>query len=96
MHQAQAALDHLPGIIAILGDLPKGAIVTEEGLATMFDRHIASVKRAVQRGELPAPARLFGGNCWTAGVLVHHIEERLAQAAQETERLAQKIAQLSP
>lgn len=96
MHQEQAPLDQLPGIIAVLGELPTGAIVTEEGLATIFDRHAASVKRAVQRGELPAPTRLFGGNCWTAGVLVQHIEDRLAHAAQETESLAQKFAQLSP
>ena len=56
----------------------------------------ASVKRAVQRGELPPPCRLFGGNAWTAGAIVQHIEKRLDQAAQEAKREADKIARLSP
>jgi hypothetical protein len=86
----------LPGIIALLGELKPGAILTEEGVARLFNRHVASVKRAVQRGELPPPCRLFGGNAWTAGALVRHIEKRLEEAAQEQERLSRKLAQLSP
>jgi hypothetical protein len=86
----------LPGIIAALGELKPGAIITEEGMAHLFGRHVASVKRAVQRGELPPPCRLFGGNAWTVGALVRHIESRLEEAAQEAERTARKIAVLSP
>jgi hypothetical protein len=76
----------LPGIVAALGELKPGAIVTEEGVARLFKRHITSVKRAVQRGELPPPCRLFGANVWTAGALVQHIESRLEHAAKEAER----------
>jgi hypothetical protein len=86
----------LPGIIALLGELKPGAVLFEEGLARLFDRHPASIKRAVQRGELPPPCRLFGGNAWTAGVLVRHVEKRLEEAAREAEKLAQKLAKLSP
>ena len=86
----------LPGIIAALGELKPGAIITEEGVAHLFSRHVASVKRAVQRGELPPPCRLFGGNAWTVGSLVRHIESRLEEAAKESERTARKIAVLSP
>jgi hypothetical protein len=86
----------LPGIIALLGELKPGAILTEEGVARLFNRHVASVKRAVQRGELPPPVRLFGGNAWTAGALVRHIEKRLEEAAQEQERLSRKLAHLGP
>ncbi len=87
---------NLPGVVVTLGTLGAGAVVTEAGLARLFRRHPASVKRAVQRGELPAPCRLFGQAAWTAGVLVRHIEGRLERAAKETERNARKLAQLSP
>ena len=46
----------LPGVIRLLGELKPGAILTEEGVAHLFNRHVASVKRAVQRGEFPFPA----------------------------------------
>ena len=87
---------HLPGIIAELGQLGSGAIITEEGVARLFRRHPASVKRAVQRGELPEPCRMFGQSTWTVGVLIGHIEKRLEKAAKEAEREASKIARLSP
>lgn len=87
---------NLPGIVAELGELKPGAIITEEGVAYLFGRHVASVKRAVQRGELPPPCRLFGGNAWTAGALIRHIEDRLDEAAKEADRLSQRVADLSP
>ncbi len=45
----------IPGIVRQLGDLPDGTIINEEALAKMFDRCQVSIKRAIQRGELPAP-----------------------------------------
>src|SRR5262249_21949526 len=90
-----AEVNSLPGIIAALGELKPGSIVTEEGVAGLFNRHVASVKRAVQRGELPPPCRLFGTNVWTAGVLVQYIENRLEQAAKAAESDARRLANLS-
>ena len=72
--------DGQTGVIAELGELGAGAVVTEHGLAALFGRHQSSVKRAVERGELPPPIRLFGQNTWTAGVLVQHLEDRLREA----------------
>ena len=86
---------HLPGVIAELGQLGSSAVITEEGVARLFGRHVASVKRAIQRGELPPPTRLFGRGTWTVGVLVGHIEKRLEQAAKEAKREASRIACLS-
>lgn len=94
--EGQDPAEVLPGIIALLGELKPGAILTEEGMARLFNRHVASVKRAVARRELPPPCRLFGGNAWTAGAIIRHIEARLEQAAKEAERLSQRIAKLSP
>ena len=72
----------------------------EQGLGALFGRHESSVKRAVERGELPPPVRLFGQNAWTAGVLVRHLESRLEQAAREADQkvedVRRKMLELSP
>ena len=86
------SLENLPGVIAALGELKPGAVVTEEGVSHLFGRHAASVKRAVQRGELPHPCRLFGQNAWTVGAIVSHIEARLQEAADEAELVSRRIA----
>jgi hypothetical protein len=86
----------LPGVIAPLGEMPPGTIVTEEGLAQLFKRHVVSVKRAVERGELPPPCRLFGARVWTAGALIRYIEHRLDNAAREATRHGQRMQNLSP
>jgi hypothetical protein len=70
--------------------------VTENALAKLFQRHPASIRRAAARGELPAPARLLGGNCWTAGAIVRHIEGRMTAAAKEAEKINQRISALRP
>jgi hypothetical protein len=81
----------LPGVIATLAVLHPSAIVTEEGVAHLFSRHVVSVKRAVERGELPPPCHLFGSRVWTAGILIRHIERRLEQAARDAEKDAKRI-----
>jgi hypothetical protein len=87
---------NLPGIIAALGEMKPGTIVTEEGLAQLFKRHVVSVKRVIERGELPPPCRLFGASVWTAGALIRYIEHRLDNAAQEAARNGQRMRNLSP
>jgi hypothetical protein len=86
----------LPGIVAVLGEMKPGTIVTEEGLAQIFKRHVVSVKRAVERGELPPPCRLFGVRVWTVRALIRYIEHRLAKAMQEAECDVQRMQKLSP
>lgn len=86
----------IPNVISLLGELGEGAIITEDGIAQLFGRHAMSVKRAVERGELPPPTRLFNKNIWTVGALVRHIEKKLEEAARESERTNRKIAALSP
>jgi hypothetical protein len=86
----------LPGVIAALGDMKSRTVITEEGIARLFGRCTTTVKRAVERGELPPPCRLFGQNTWTVGVLMGHIENRLEEAAAEKAAFERKIKQLSP
>ena len=84
------------GIVKDLGQLPPGAIREEEAVARIFGRHAVSVKRAVERGELPPPVRMFGKPCWTAGAILTHVEARLEAAKREGEKDAARIARLSP
>ena len=86
----------LPGVIAALGELQSGAVVTEEGVARLFGRCPTSVKRAVARGELPPPTRIFGSSAWTVGVLVGHFEKRLKEAAEAKAAVERKLRQLRP
>lgn len=82
------------GIVRQLGDLPEGAIINEEALAKMFDRCQVSIKRAIQRGELPAPVKLLGMPVWTVGKLLDHINERLDIAQKEEQRTRKKFQDL--
>ena len=86
----------LPGIVRQLGELGEGAVVFERGLADLFGRHPVSIKRAVDRGELPVPVRLLGQAAWTVGAILRFLEDRQSNAAKEKERTARKIAKLSP
>ncbi len=83
------------GIIKELGDLPAGAVITEQGLSKIFNRHQVSVKRAIERGELPPSVRLFGEPVWTVGVLLEHLEKRLEKAKDEKEKFLKNINNLS-
>ena len=78
-----------PGIIAILGDLGQGALINEKGLAVLFNCHPLSIRRAVNRGELPVPIRMLGKRTWTVGAIIRHVEGRLKDAAREAHILAQ-------
>ena len=84
------------GIIEKLGELKPNTVITEAGLALLFSRHVISVKRAVERGELPPPCRLFGNNTWTIRVLIKHIESRLEQAAKEVEQTGRRLSEHLP
>ena len=75
------------GIVEALGELGPGAWITEAGLARLLGKCTASIKAAVERGELPRPAKLMGKNTWTAGALVRHLEARLEHEARKFARL---------
>ena len=75
------------GIFAAIGALPAGAVVTEDGLAKMWGKCKASIKAAVERGELPRPVRLMGKNSWTAGSIIRFHEQRMEVEARRYARL---------
>ena len=86
----------LPGVIEDLGSLPPKSLITDDGVARIFGRHVASVKRAVDRGELPPPVRIFGKSSWTVEAITEHIAKRLAKAADQRESRESKYHRLAP
>jgi len=83
-------------VVEDLGRLPDGAILYEADLARIFGRHPATIRRAIQRRELPPGVRLLGRPAWTAGSILTHIEERLDRAKREVEKDALRISRHSP
>jgi len=83
------------GVIRELGDLPADTVLSEEAMAKMFSRHRVSIKRAIERGELPPSVRLFGEPVWTVQSLRDHMNRRLEIAKREAEHLARRISQNS-
>ena len=75
------------GIYTELAMLPPRTLITEDGLARLFGKGCReTVKRAIERGELPRPVRLMGRNTWTIDIIVNHIEDRLAAEARKFAR----------
>lgn len=84
------------GVVRELGDLPPGAIVNEDWLSRIFARHPTSIKRAVQRGELPPSTRLFGKPVWTAEAILQHIHDRLDKENRDAIKSRMKVQALRP
>lgn len=81
-------------IVQAFGDLSPDTVIAEEGLARLFCRHAVSIRRAVERGELPPAVRLMGKPVWTVQCLRDHMTRRLDQAKTEKDKLDQKISRL--
>jgi hypothetical protein len=77
-----------------LGDLADNALLTERDLAEMFSKHPVSIKRAVDRGELPPATRIMGKPSWFVGTIRHHIQERLRREQEAYDRLHVEKKQL--
>lgn len=69
------------GAFVDLARLPEATVVTLGELARLLGKHPVSIKRAVDRGELPEPVRLMGKPIWTVRVLVEFIEKRLRDSS---------------
>jgi len=65
-------------------------LLTTQDLEAIFSVTDDTITRAVQRGDLPPPLRLFGRHVWSIAVLQTHFTERLeaARVAQAKEHAA--------
>lgn len=90
-HETETPESALDGQYVELGRLHQNDVITERGLAALFGRSVKSVKRAVEKGDLPPPARILGDYRWTIGSIVAHINRRLEEAAREADRDRKRI-----
>ena len=79
------------GIYTFLSGLADDAIISEEALCRFFDRHLTTIKRSIDRGELPPSIKMFGQPVWTAGAIRTHLNKRLADAAAERYRVEKEL-----
>ena len=88
----------IPGlhIMAALAALPPHTLIFEHQLAQMFGRHVSSIRRAIQRGELPPSVPLLNDHVWTARVLWEHMSARLEAAGKAAAQTAHRIHNLRP
>ena len=94
MNDADRNADDSDAILVALGDLGEKTLISESALAGIFSRHPQTIRRAVERGELPPPTKLLGKPVWTVAAILRHVEERLAVAAQERAEFDNKVTKL--
>jgi len=87
--------DYSSRIITDFGDLPPDTLLTERALAGIFGLCTTSIKRAVERGELPPPVKVCGKPRWTVKSIVDHIDAGLETVKQEAEADAKRMARYS-
>ena len=83
--------ESLKSVFLEFGQWPEHTVINEAGLAAIFEKHKVSIKRAVERGELPPPTRIMGRPVWTVGVIIRHIESRLQSEAERKEALDRTV-----
>lgn len=71
-----------------LADLPPRTVLDTGAVSKALGVDVRTIKRMVERGELPPPTPWAGRNCWTAGKILDFLERRLERAEHEAERRA--------
>jgi hypothetical protein len=79
-----------------LAVLPPYTLISESKLAQMAGCHVTSVKRAIQRGELPPSAPRFGANVWTVEAILAHISARLEAERTAAVQTTRRVQHLRP
>lgn len=77
---------------ARLAALPSERVLNTEELAQLFGVNHNGITRAVKRGDLPPPAKIFGCHIWTVRVIRTHIDALLEQARIAAERARHRRA----
>jgi predicted DNA-binding transcriptional regulator AlpA len=85
-----------PGVlIDALARLPEKTILDETKLASLLGVVGRTVRRMVQRGELPPPV-LFGGRAvWFSGRVLAHLDAAFERVEKEAQRQAARLRALT-
>lgn len=81
--------------LAALNQKKAEDLISEAELAQILGRDPKSIKRAVDRQELPPPNRLLGCNVWVVGTIRRHIEESIERASRDVAAASQKVTELA-
>jgi len=81
--------------LTFFSHLKPGTILSEHMLAKAFKRHPLSIRRAVERGELPPPFRLFGKPAWMVESILAHFSDISASNLQEQSNLEKSRSKLA-
>ena len=82
--------------ITELATLPEKAILDEARMASIFAVTPRTVRRMVDRGELPPSFRLAGRANWFSGIVVNHLFDLAKKKLNEARDHQKKIAKYSP
>lgn len=94
----EEAQEAIPGlhIMTALAALPPHTLISEHQLAQMFGRHVSSIRRAIQRGEVLPTVPLLNDHVWTAEVLWEHMSTRLEAARQAAAQTVRRLQDFRP
>ena len=97
LHNAEAAeaVSVTPGVYDALARLPKQALLDESAMARAFGVNGRTIRRMVNRHELPPPLKRAGRALWFAGRVLDWLEEDADLLAKEAEKLRKKIRSYS-
>ena len=84
-----------PAIYGRLNDLKPFDLLTYDGMRDLFQcESDKTIERAVDRGELPLPIKLFGNHIWLAATLLNHLEGRAKSVIDEHNDAQNKVKHL--
>ena len=82
-------------VLDALARLPERTILDEGALAKALHVAPRTLRRMVNRWQLPPPVALGGRRVWFAGRVLAHIEAGAERAAKDAERDAKKFREFS-
>ena len=83
-------------VMTALAKLPDRALLDEAALADALRVSDRTIRRMVDRGELPPGTKLAGRKAWLAGRVLDWIESRAERLEKEAEKSFSKISQINP
>ncbi len=87
---------HIKEVNTTLAGLPRDTLLDEQALAQALGVCGRTVRRCVQRHELPEPIRLAGRSQWLAGRVLDHLHERAAEKEKEAKRNFSRLQAINP
>ncbi len=85
-----------PGVIMrVLAELPERTVLDETRLAHLLRVTPRTVRRMVNRFELPPPVPLGGKSVWMAGRVLDYIDSAAERRQREAERQARRLREVA-